>query len=68
MTQEAQAAIRAVKDRLANARDDLARARLQQCARPDWKDGNDIPISEIVVAYRHQVNDLEDALAWLQKL
>lgn len=57
------AGIRAIEIALGSARDNLARAQYQKKRLPDWKDGNDIKIDDVIRQYQKQVDDLFIALA-----
>lgn len=43
---------RAVRTALGNAEDNLARAKMQQRADPEWTSGNDETIDQVVAGYQ----------------
>ena len=57
-----QAGIRAIKQALGNAGDNLYRAKLQRTANSSWRSGNDESIDDVISGYQHTVDELRVAL------
>lgn len=53
---------RALRAAAGNARDDLARARMQKKADPNWRSGNGETIDEVIAGYEARVADLTEGL------
>ncbi len=54
--------IKAIKTALANAEDNLCRARMQKRAMPNWSSGNGETIDELITAYEKERDQLLEAL------
>lgn len=51
---------RALQNAIANAGDNLARARMQQQADPNWVSGNEESIDEVVAEYQRHYDELRE--------
>lgn len=51
---------RAIQNAIGSAEDNLARAKMQKRANPNWRGGNDESIDDVIADYKHELAELKE--------